>query len=200
MKQASLFGRNSLLIVTAMLLTPSFVQAHTGVGATHGFSHGFFHPLTGLDHLCAMIAVGLWAAQLGGRALWTVPLTFISVMAVGGAMGVAGVPMPFVEQGIAASVLILGLLIAAAINLPVTASAPIVGIFALFHGHAHGAEMPVSASGLSYGIGFILATAMLHAVGIGFGIGVQRISTARIVRFAGAAITACGVYILCFGA
>jgi urease accessory protein len=147
-----------------------------------------------------MIAVGLWAAQLGGRALWIVPLTFISVMAVGGAMGVAGVPMPFVEQGIAASVLILGLLIAAAVKLPVAAGATIIGLFALFHGHAHGAEMPVSASGLSYGIGFILATAMLHAMGIGLGIGVQRISTARIVRFAGAAITACGVYILCFGA
>jgi len=115
-------------------------------------------------------------------------------------MGVAGVPMPFVEQGIAASVLILGLLIAAAVKLPVAAGATIIGLFALFHGHAHGAEMPVSASGLSYGIGFILATAMLHAMGIGLGIGVQRISTARIVRFAGAAITACGVYILCFGA
>jgi urease accessory protein len=200
MKHPILSRRNSLLIVTAILLAPSFVQAHTGVGTTHGFSHGFFHPLTGLDHLCAMIAVGLWAAQLGGRALWIVPLTFISVMAVGGAMGMAGMPMPFVEQGIATSVLVLGFLIAAAVRLPVAASATIVGIFALLHGHAHGSEMPVSASGLSYGIGFILATAMLHAVGVGLGIGVQRISTVRIVRFAGAAIAACGVYIFCFGA
>jgi urease accessory protein len=108
--------------------------------------------------------------------------------------------MPFVEQGIATSVLVLGFLIAAAVRLPVAASATIVGIFALLHGHAHGSEMPVSASGLSYGIGFILATAMLHAVGVGLGIGVQRISTVRIVRFAGAAIAACGVYIFCFGA
>ncbi len=163
-----LFG--PVLSLSLVFLLPSLAQAHPGIpGHTHGFDNGLFHPLTGLDHICAMIAVGLWAAQRGGRALWLVPLTFVSVMAFGGALGMSGIALPFVETGIVASVLILGVLIAAAVRLPLMASAAMVGLFALFHGFAHGAEMPDTASGLVYGIGFIAATAILHLCGIGLG-------------------------------
>ena len=139
-------------LLAALLLAPTLAHAHTGVGDTSGFAHGFGHPLTGLDHLLAMIAVGLWAAQIGGRALWAVPLTFVSIMAVGGALGIAGVPVPFVEQGIATSVLLLGLLIAFAVRMPLGFSVPLVALFAICHGHAHGAEMVASVSGLTYAV------------------------------------------------
>jgi urease accessory protein len=181
-----------------IFLLPSLAQAHPGApGHTHGFSNGILHPLTGLDHICAMIAVGLWAAQRGGRALWLVPATFVSVMIAGGILGMGHAGIPYVEQGIAASVLVLGVLIAAAVRLPVVASAAIVGLFALFHGYAHGAEMPATASGLAYGIGFVIATASLHLCGIGLGLLAKRFASANLIRYAGGAIAACGVY-LCF--
>ncbi len=183
------------LPLAALLALPAVAHAHTGVGDTHGFSHGLSHPLFGLDHELAMIAVGLWAAQVGGRALWAVPATFVSIMALGGAMGMMHVPVPFIEPGIAASVLILGLLIAFAVRLPLAASIPLVGLFAVFHGHAHGAEMPEDASGIAYAVGFMLATATLHVVGIGFGMTIQRFTAAPLIRFAGAAIAVAGVYI-----
>jgi urease accessory protein len=144
-----------------------------------------------------MVAVGLWAAQRGGRALWLVPLTFVSIMIVGGILGMGGVGIPYVEQGIAASVLVLGIFIAAAVRLPLAASMAIVGLFALFHGYAHGAEMPDSSSGLAYGIGFVVATASLHLSGIALGIAAQRFASAQFVRYLGGGIAACGVY-LCF--
>jgi urease accessory protein len=179
-----------------ILFLPSLAQAHPGVpGHAHGLGSGLTHPFTGLDHICAMVAVGLWAAQCGGRAVWLVPLTFVSVMALGGLLGVAGVVVPFVETGIVMSVLVLGVLIAAAVRLPLAASVAIVGLFALFHGQAHGAEMPASASGLVYGAGFVMATACLHVCGIGMGLLAQRWGTARLVRYAGGAIAACGVYL-----
>lgn len=184
------------LLLAVLLLAPTLAHAHTGIGGTSGFAHGFEHPLLGLDHLLAMIAVGLWAAQIGGRALWAVPLTFVSVMAVGGSLGLAGVPVPFVEQGIATSVLLLGLLIALAVRMPLAFSIPLVGLFAICHGHAHGAEMPETASGLAYAAGFMLATAALHSVGIGLGIAIQRGTSAPVIRFAGAAIAAAGIYLL----
>lgn len=137
----------------AALAVPVVVQAHTGVGHTHGFLAGAGHPMLGFEHVCAMVAVGLWAAQRGGRATWALPATFVGVMAAGSALGMAGVSIPLVEPGIVASVLVLGLLIAAAVRLPVAVSALIVGLFALFHGCVHGAEMPASASGLAYGAG-----------------------------------------------
>src|SRR5581483_9875318 len=141
----SLFQR--ILPLMLFFILPTLAQAHPGMpGHTHGFSNGFSHPLTGLDHICAMVAVGLWAAQRGGRALWLVPATFVFVMIVGGVFGMGHAGIPCVEQGIAASVLILGILITAAIRLPLAASAAIVGLFALFHGYAHGAEMPETAS------------------------------------------------------
>jgi urease accessory protein len=193
---ASTFQRALLLLL--IFLLPSLAQAHPGApGHTHGFSNGLLHPLTGLDHICAMVAVGLWAAQRGGRALWLVPLTFVSIMVIGGILGMGGVGIPYVEQGIAASVLVLGIFIAAAVRLPLAASAAIVGLFALFHGYAHGAEMPDTASGLAYGIGFVVATASLHLCGISLGLIAQRFASAKLIRFAGGAIAGCGVY-LCF--
>ncbi|HVE16889.1 MAG TPA: HupE/UreJ family protein [Chthoniobacterales bacterium] len=181
------------LLLAALLLAPTLAHAHTGVGDTNGFAHGFGHPLFGLDHLLAMIAIGLWASQIGGRALWAVPATFVSVMAVGGVLGIAGVPVPFVEQGIATSVLLLGLLIAFSARLPLGFSVPLVALFAICHGHAHGAEMPVNASGFEYAIGFMLATAVLHGAGIGLGMLLQRNTPVPVLRVAGAAIAVVGV-------
>ncbi|GAB2179104.1 HupE/UreJ family protein [Dongia sp. agr-C8] len=180
-------------------LLPTAAWAHVGAGSTAGFVHGFVHPVTGVDHVLAMVAVGMFAANLGGRALWAVPLSFVSVMAVGGALGIAGIGLPFVEAGIAASVMILGLAVALQWKWPVAAAMALVGIFAVFHGHAHGAEMPHGASGLEYGLGFVLATALLHGVGLGLGIGIARFGWAyspRMIRFGGDAMAVAGVGIL----
>jgi len=177
----------------AVLLAGTPALAHVGVGPTSGFSNGFLHPLGGFDHLCAMIAVGLWAAQQGKRAVWAVPLAFMAMMALGGALGMAGLALPFVEQGIAASVLVLGVLIAAAARLPLAAGVLLVAAFAVFHGHAHGAEMPRTASGLAYGAGFVAATALLHAFGVGLGLSLKKLDKPRVLRLAGAAVAMCGV-------
>lgn len=181
--------------MVAVLLAPALAQAHVGVGQTSGFMHGFTHPVTGLDHVAAMVAVGLWAAQRTGRAIWMVPLTFVAVMSLGGLLGMGGVSIPFVEPGIAASVLVLGVLIAAAVRLPLVASSLLVGLFAIFHGHAHGMEMPATSSGLVYGIGFVLATGLLHGCGIGLGLCAQKLSSPRAIRYAGGAIAAFGLYL-----
>jgi urease accessory protein len=187
--------RNALPVL-AILFLPTLAQAHPGLpGHTHGFFNGVAHPLTGLDHICAMVAVGLWAAQRGGRALWAVPLAFVSVMALGGMLGMAGGSLPFVETGIATSVLILGVLIAASVRLPLLMSVFIVGMFALFHGYAHGAEMPATASGLAYGIGFMIATASLHLCGIGLGLAARQLGSMQLIRYAGGTIAVCGVYL-----
>ena len=180
-----------------LCLFPTFTYAHVGVGQDSGFIHGLTHPITGLDHLCAMIAVGLWATQRGGRAIWLVPLTFVAVMALGGFLGMAAIPLPLVEHGIAASVLILGIFIAAAVHLPLVTSTILVALFALLHGHAHGVEMPEAALGLRYGWGFILATVLLHTIGIGLAMLAQRMASAHATRYAGGAILVCGLY-LCF--
>lgn len=187
-----LLRSRSLLQVTLPVLwlisvsTPAY--AHVGIGAASGWSHGVFHPFLGLDHLCAMLSVGLWAKQMGGRALWRVPLTFVCVMALGGWLGMLAVPLPFIEGGILMSLLVLGVLIAAAVRLPLSASMAIVGAFALFHGYAHGAEMPMNASGLNYALGFMLSTAALHLAGIGL----ASVSGKRPLRVAGAAIALLG--------
>ena len=185
-----------VVLLLAALIVPSLAHAHVGVGETSGFLHGMGHPLNGLDHICAMIAVGLWAAQMGGRSIWAVPLTFVGVMALGGFLGAMDVNLPFVEMGIVISVLALGVLVAASVRLPLAASVIIVGLFAAFHGHAHGAAIPETASGLAYAAGFIIATALLHALGIGLGITIQRLARPQVVRFAGIAITLCGGYLL----
>lgn len=174
-------------------------MAHTGVGVTHGFAHGFFHPLTGVDHIFAMVSVGLFAAHLGGRALGLVPATFVAVMAAGGAWGMSGGGMPFVETGIALSVLTLGLVLALRIAPPVGVAMGLVGVFALFHGHAHGAEMPADASGFSYGAGFVSATALLHGLGVGLGLALARAAksvSTPVARIGGGAIALTGVGLL----
>jgi len=186
----------SLLIGSGFLLAASAAQAHTGAGSTHGFFHGAGHPFGGLDHLLAMVAVGLWAAQLGGRALWAVPLTFVGIMALGGVLGMTGISLPFVEIGILASVLALGVFVAAAVRLPLTWSMALVGFLALFHGHAHGAEMPVDSSGVAYAAGFILATAALHTSGIAIGVLFKNLSTPILTRAAGACVALLGVWLV----
>ena len=177
------------LFTTAIAFAPALAQAHPGHGA-NSFASGFAHPAHGLDHILAMLAVGLWAVQLGGRAKWLVPAAFVSVMALGGALGMTGMAMPFAEQGIVASVLVLGVLIAAAVRLPMAASMAVVGIFALCHGYAHGVEMPVTAVGFSYGLGFAGATVLLHACGIGAALLLQRSAESRWLRATGVAICA----------
>ena len=185
-------------VVLAMAAMPSTAFAHADVGGS-GFSHGFLHPWSGLDHVLAMVMVGLLAFQLGGRALWLVPASFILVMILGGLLGMAGVSVPFVELGIALSVVVLGVVAALEVKAPVAAAMGLVGLFAIFHGHAHGAEMPVLADGLSYGGGFVLATALLHGAGLGLGyllgLGGRRYGS-MVSRAAGGLAAVAGVGIL----
>jgi urease accessory protein len=178
--------------ITLLLLAATPAFAHVGVGGTSGFTAGFDHPLSGLDHVTVMVAVGLWAALKGGRALWVWPATFVGIMLVGGALGMAHVPIPFVEPGILASVVALGLLVALAVDLPVWTGALVIGLFAIFHGHAHGTEVPETASGIEYMAGFALATALLHAIGIA-AVVVLGTRFRNLVRVAGAACAAIGV-------
>ena len=154
------------LVTTLALTAAGTAYAHTGDHALLGFMSGWSHPWMGLDHLLAMLAVGLWAAQQGGRALWAVPLTFVAAMVVGGALAGFGIVLPFVETGIALSVLVLGLLLVWQQRLPLAAGMGIVGVFALFHGFAHGLEMPLAVSPVLYALGFVLATSLLHGIGV----------------------------------
>lgn len=159
------------LSVTAAILAATAAPAFAHLNPEeHGsLMAGLSHPLSGADHMLAMIAVGLWAAQIGGKARWVVPAAFVSLMALGFVLALVGAPIPFVEPGILASVIGLGLLVALAIRVPTATSAVIVGAFALFHGHAHGGELG-GATVLTFGLGFVAATAALHGVGVGLGI------------------------------
>jgi urease accessory protein len=186
-------SRSLLVSAALLLLTSARAHAHIIPGDVHGFGSGFAHPLHGLDHILVMVAVGLWATQIGGRAQWLVPLSFLGVMALGGALAMAGLRVPFTEGGILLSILVMGILIAVAARFPLSASMAIVGLFAFFHGHSHGMEMPLNAVGYAYGAGFILATALLHATGIGMGLAAQRIAKFPAIRFAGAAIAVAGI-------
>jgi urease accessory protein len=182
----------------ALIALSDAALAHTGTGATGGFAHGFVHPIGGLDHVLAMVAVGLYAALLGGRALWLVPATFVGAMAVGGALAMAGLALPYGEIGIALSVIALGLAVALRISLPTLVAMALAGLFAIFHGHAHGAEMP-DASGLAYAAGFMLATALLHGVGVGLGLLAGWLSERggwHAAQAAGGAMAVAGVAIL----
>jgi urease accessory protein len=180
--------------LAAWLVFPAFAHAHAG-GPAAGLADGFIHPVTGLDHLAAMLAVGLWAAQRGGRSIWLLPLAFVSVMTLGAVLGAAGVSLLLVEPAIVASVLVLGALLATAAPLPLAASVVVVGLCAVFHGHAHGAEMPATAGGLAFVAGFVSSTAGLHALGMGLGLAALRGNLTRLVRFAGGAIVVCGLYL-----
>ena len=180
-------------LALAAFALPVLAHAHPGHDGhelTWDFVTGAAHPLSGWDHLLAMAAVGLWAAQLGGRSRWLVPAAFITVMALGAALGQADLTLPGVEQGIAASILVLGLLIAAAVRVRPAAGMVIVGAFALFHGLAHGREMPATSGGLSYGAGFIASTALLHLAGLGLGLALKK--QGKIARFAGGAVAVAG--------
>jgi urease accessory protein len=170
-------------------------QAHVlGVHGA-GFTAGLAHPFLGADHLLAMIAVGLWAGQMGGRALWGVPLAFVAMMVLGALLALAGIPLPVVQTGIATSLLVLGLLVGITARLPAAASMLLVGAFAVFHGHAHASELPQALSPALYGLGFVIATALLHAVGVWLG----RLPSQRAVTFvraAGFAVAGSGVLML----
>lgn len=182
------------LCLSAILLLAAVMPAyaHVGIGTTSSFMAGFMHPLSGLDHMTVMIAVGLWAALKGGKAVWAWPAAFVGVMLVGGGLGMLHMPLPFVEPGILASVVALGLLVALAVDLPVSAGVAIIGLFALLHGHAHGTEVPENAGGLEYIAGFAIATALLHATGIAAGLGFG-VRFRGLARAAGAACAAVGV-------
>jgi urease accessory protein len=156
------------ILATALLL-PNLALAHTGVGDTSGFSHGFIHPFTGLDHLLVMLVVGIWAFQIGGRALYALPLAFVGVMVAGSLWGMSSPPVSFVEGGIALSVLVAGLLLLTGARLAVSIGLVVAGLFAVFHGFAHGMEIPSLSNAAQYITGFAAATAMIHGVGIGLG-------------------------------
>lgn len=153
----------------ASILFAATASAHESSGIASGFISGFLHPIFGWDHVAAMVAVGLWGAFLGSPALWILPVVFPLVMALGGALGVVGVAIPAVETGIAGSALILGAMVAFAVRPPIWVAAVIVGLFAIFHGHAHGTELPNAANALTYSLGFVLSTGLLHLGGIAFG-------------------------------
>lgn len=192
--------RHSSLVAFAMaVLAATPALAHTGAGTVSGFASGFGHPIGGLDHLLAMVAVGILASQQGGKSVWLLPLSFVGMMIVGGLLGVANVALPFVELGIVGSVIVLGAVIALGKHLPTGAAMALVGLFAVFHGHAHGTEMPATASGIEYGIGFAVATAALHAIGLGLGMSVKKLAEKAApvaVRAGGGAIAAAGVFLL----
>lgn len=171
-------------------------MAHSGVGVTGGFASGFLHPILGWDHVVAMVAVGLWGAFLGAPAIWLLPVVFPLVMACGGALGVFGVPVPAVEVGIAGSAVVLGLLVALAARPPLWAAAVIVGVFAIFHGHAHGTELPEAANVFAYAVGFVLGTGLLHMIGIAFGLLVRWPAGQYAVRAGGVAIASVGAVFL----
>lgn len=184
------------LAITAAATLPAF--AHLDPAEHGSFAAGFSHPLFGLDHILAMVAVGLWAAMQGGRAIWIVPAAFVGTMALGFAAAIAGVPLPFVEPVILASVIFIGIAVALALPIPTSAVATMVGFFAFFHGHAHGGELG-EAGAWQFAIGFIIATAVLHAIGIGPGLALGRFGGKVLSRAAGAA-TALGGLWLAFGA
>lgn len=189
----------NVALAALLAFLPTAVHAHTILGSTSGFVHGFFHPLSGIDHILAFLMVGVFAWQLGGRAIWLVPATFIAVLALGASLGMAGINLPLVETGIAYSVIILGAIIALGIKAPIMAAAGLAGLFAIFHGYAHGAEMPQSAGALTYAAGFMLASAALNIAGISLGYTIGRVSERfgpSTMRVSGCAAAVVGVGIL----
>ena len=176
----------------AVMLAGS-AAAHTGEVAGNGLVGGLLHPILGWDHVAAMVAVGLWGAFLGKPAIWLLPVTFPLVMALGGAVGAAGVPLPGIETGIAASALVIGLAVLFAARPPLIVAAIVVAFFAVFHGHAHGTEMPAAVSPLAYATGFVIGTGLLHLCGIAFGLLTRSSAGAIAVRAAGGVIASMGL-------
>jgi urease accessory protein len=181
-----------LATLALMLLAPTLAHAHTETGSIGGFISGFLHPLTGPDHIAAMVAVGIWGAYLGAPAMWLLPVIFPLVMAFGGALGVLGVPLPGVETAIALSGVILGMMIALVVRPPLWVAALMVGFFAIFHGHAHGTELPQAANAVTYAVGFVVATGLLHLCGIAVGLLIKWPWGRVAVRACGGVIAATG--------
>ena len=195
-RQLSLYRMVKTLAVAALLTTPTAAFAHNEAGISGGLLSGFLHPLLGFDHIVAMVAVGLWGAFLGAPAIWILPIVFPLVMVVGGVLGIIGVPVPLVETGIALSAIVLGLLVAAASRPPIWFAAIVVGTFAIFHGHAHGTELPGASNPIAYAVGFVVATGLLHLSGIALGLLTRWPSGQWLVRAGGAVIAAVGVAFL----
>lgn len=186
--------RRIALIATA--LAPAIAFAHEETGQAAGFLAGLLHPVTGMDHVLAMIAVGLWGAVLGPPAIWILPVAFPLVMALGGLMGLLVIPLPGVEIGIAMSAIVLGTMVLAEARPPIWLAALIVAVFAIFHGHAHGRELPEGTSALLYSLGFVIATGLLHAVGILLGAAYRWAAGRWALRVGGAGVALAGVYFL----
>lgn len=185
-----------LAVFASTLLWVQSAHAHVGRGQAAGLLTGLMHPISGLDHVLAMIAVGLWGAQLGNPAIWLLPVTFPMVMAFGGMLGLMGLPIPGVEIGIAVSALLLGMAVLTEFRPSMVLAAVLVGFFAIFHGHAHGTELPAGQSGLLYSMGFVAATGSLHAVGIAIGL-MHRWPWGRVaLRIAGACVAVSGIFFL----
>jgi len=187
------------LLVALAVLVPTAAFAHPGHGPEIGLIAGFLHPMSGIDHILCMVAVGVFAAVLGGRALWLVPLSFVGMMAVGFLLGANGVTLPFVELAIGLSSVVIGAVAAWGKPMPVSAAIALVGAFAIFHGHAHGAEMPANAGGLQFALGFMTATALLHVAGIAGAVGVAKLAGRYgrpLARIAGVAFAVGGIGVL----
>lgn len=183
----------SILAAIMLLLSSAPASAHQGTGLPGGFESGFLHPLTGFDHMLAMVSVGLWGAFLGRPLIFALPMIFPSMMVIGAGIAMLGVPLPPVELGIAVSVLTLGAMILFAVRASVPVACGVVALFALFHGYAHGAELPSAADPVGYSAGFVLCTGMLHVVGIAIGTVRSRRGGEALLRAAGGAISLCGV-------
>ncbi len=187
----------STVVLTLTLVSGTPASAHVLGGAMGGFGSGFEHPLLGFDHFLAMLAVGLWGAQMGGRAVWTLPATFPLIMCIGGVFGMMGLgPSGYIETGIALSLIVLGGAIAAAWVAPEWAALAIVAVFAIFHGYPHGQEAPKAVDPAAYTVGFVVSTGLIHILGIGIGFALGRLYRGYVVRALGALVSLSGVYYL----
>lgn len=183
-------------LAAALLLAPAIAQAHQEAGQAAGFLAGLSHPVSGLDHVLAMVAVGLWGAVLEAPAIWVLPVAFPAVMALGGMMGLLGIPLPGIEVGIAVSAIVLGAAVLAELRPPLWLATTIVAFFAIFHGHAHGRELPDGTSALLYSLGFVMATGLLHAFGILLGVAHRWSAGRQAVRAAGGGVALAGLFFL----
>ena len=186
----------TVAVCAIVLFWPIAAWAHVGPGEAGGFVTGLLHPISGLDHVLAMVAVGLWGAQLRMPAIWVLPVAFPLVMALGGLLGLLGIPLPGVEVGIAVSAIVLGIMVLGAVKPPLWVALVLVSVFAIFHGHAHGTELPAGQSGLEYSLGFVIATGLLHACGIAIGLINHWRAGAVMLRALGAAVAVGGVWFL----
>jgi urease accessory protein len=189
-------SRHSRYAGLLLLCFAATANAHSGEGVAGGFLSGFLHPLSGLDHLLAMVAVGIWGATLGRPLVWALPVAFPMLMVVGGVLGIAQIPLPYVEIGIAVSVIVLGLSIASAWRAPMVVAVGIVALFGVFHGHAHGTELPTTAAPAAYAAGFVISTGLLHLGGIAIGLVKELPRGEQVLRAGGGVIAAAGVWIL----